>query len=95
MRPLYHGDIASAARALLAVPAGERTDLAERLVTEARLADRHVRRTGRLHPDWGNGSLMGAAHKQPMAPEPGFDCADYVACWVEVLTCLGRLGVTR
>ena len=54
-----------------------------------------MRRTGRLHPDWGNGSLMGAAHKQPMAPEPGFDCADYVACWVEVLTCLGRLGVTR
>ncbi len=55
------------------------------MVAEAELADRHVQRTGRLHPLYGNGSLMTAARTRVLADEPGFDDLDYCQCFEMVL----------
>ena len=92
MRPVLHGDVSNAARALLAVPLAQRADLCRRLIVGAECADLHVRRTGRVHKEWGNGSLMAAARTQALAPEPSFDDAAYCACFELVL---GTLRLTR
>lgn len=95
MRPILHGDVSSAARALLAVPAASRPGLCTRLIREAEMADAHVRRTGRLHPLWGNGSLMSAARKRVLAAEPGFDDNAYCACFGQVLEAVIAFRVSR
>jgi hypothetical protein len=88
MRPVLHGDVSNAARALLNVPPDLRKGLCARLIREAEQADDHVRRTGRLHPLFGNGSLMSAARKRVLADEPVFDDVDFCKCYQMVL---GRL----
>ena len=90
MRPVLHGDISSASRALLAVPVRERAPLARRMIHEAEVADRHVLSTGRLHPEWGNGTLMAVARRRPLAVEPDFDNAEYCRCFELMLRCLRR-----
>ncbi|MEX0348018.1 MAG: hypothetical protein AB3N15_01235 [Paracoccaceae bacterium] len=87
---MLHGDVSSAARALLMVEPGARKDLSALLVSEAQEAAAHVKGTGRLHPRYGNGSLMSAAHQRPLANEPGFDNPDYCACVIDVLRAVMR-----
>ena len=88
MRPLLHGDVSDAARALLAAPPAARERLCRRMIVEAEAADAYRRRTGRVHPLWGNGSLMAAARRRALADEPGFDDADYCSCFEMVLRAL-------
>jgi hypothetical protein len=88
MRPVLHGDVSSAARALLAAPEILRAGLCRRLIREAEAAERYVRKTGQMHPIWGNGSLMAAARRRVLAAEPSFDDRDYCACFEEVLRAL-------
>ncbi|AVO38518.1 hypothetical protein [Pukyongiella litopenaei] len=94
MRPLMHGDVSCAARALLNVPASARARLCRRLVHEAGEAYAHMQRTGKVHPLYGNGSLMSAARKRVLAAEPRFDDIEYCRCFEMVLrrlaTVLGR-----
>lgn len=85
MRPVLHGDVSNAARALLYVPHALRRRLCDRMIMESQAADEYVRETGHIHPLWGNGSLMSAARKRMLADEPGFDDADYCACFEMVL----------
>lgn len=85
MRPLLHGDISNAARALLNVPQAMRGGLCARMIDEAEAADEYAGSRGRLHPLWGNGSLMSAARKRMLADEPTFDDVDYCACFEMVL----------
>lgn len=95
MRRVLYGDVSNAARVLLRVPEAARARLCARLLAEAEYADRHMRRTGRAHPLWGNGSLMAAARKRMLAPEPGFDDPDYCACFEMVLQALIRRAADR
>ncbi len=85
MRPVLHGDLSFAARALLAAPADGRQDLADRMIDEACAAYLHLRRTGRVHPIWGTGSLMTSARRFELAHEPRLDDPDYAACLITVL----------
>ncbi|MBE1284716.1 MAG: hypothetical protein GJ676_15500 [Rhodobacteraceae bacterium] len=85
MRPLLHGDVVAAARVLLLCPPDIRQDICDRMIREAQAADIYARRTKRLHPLWGNGSLMSAARKRLLAAEPTFDSVDYCACFELVL----------
>lgn len=94
MRPVLHGDVSCAARALLRLPGPQRAGLCRRLLAEAEAADRHVGRTGRLHPLFGNGSLMSAARKRMLADEPGFDDPEYCRCFEMVLRALVRHQVS-
>ncbi|KUJ80757.1 hypothetical protein AVO45_06925 [Ruegeria marisrubri] len=97
MRPVLHGDVSSAARALLWAPPDEREGLCLRMIEEAEAADRHVIATGRVHPQFGNGSLMSAARKRPLADEPSFDDLHYCSCFEMVLRLLiqSRLSPMR
>ncbi|ASM71925.1 MULTISPECIES: hypothetical protein [Roseobacteraceae] len=85
MRPVLHTDLRDAARALLARPAQDRLYLCRRMLKEATWAEHHVRRTGRPHPLWGNGTLSDAARKRVLADEPMLDDAHYCECMVLVL----------
>jgi len=95
MRPVLHGDISNAARALLYVPEDLRASLCERMILESEAADDYVARVGRLHPHWGNGSLMSAARKRMLADEPGFDNVEYCECFEMVLRKLADWRVSR
>ena len=88
MRPVLHGDISCTARALLAVQPERRRALCKRILCQAEQADCYVQKNRRLHPRWGNGSLMAAARKYPLADEPMFDNTEYCQCTVLILQAL-------
>lgn len=95
MRPVLHGDVSAAARALLAAPQAARRALCARMLVEAELAHQHVSATGRLHPVHGNGSLMAVARNRPLADEPGFDDLHYCQCFEMVLRQLIRFHISQ
>lgn len=95
MRPVLHGDVSAAARALVAAPQSDRDRLCERMILEAELADKHVGQTGHLHPLFGNGSLMSTARTRRLADEPSFDNLQYCQCFEQVLSHLIRFQANR
>ncbi len=95
MRPVLHGDISAAARALLSVPPAKREGLCFRLLRQAEIADRFVMRYGNLHPRFGNGSLMAVARLRNLPDEPNFDDLQYCSCFETVLRCLIRHRVSQ
>lgn len=90
MRRVLHGDVTSLARVLLRVPPGRRAALCARVLQEADWADRHVRRLGRVHPLWGDGTLMSAARKRALADEPELSDPAYCSCLELVFATLAR-----
>ncbi len=71
MRPITHCDVAAAARAIWNLPPETRRSEVMCLLNRAHAADLFHKRTGRVHPFWGNGSLSGAiVTKAAPAPEP-------------------------
>lgn len=95
MRPILHGDVTAAARVLLIAPREDRDRLCARMICEAELADKHVGQTGRLHPLFGNGSLMAAARNRQLAEEPSFDNLQFCQCFELVLRHLIERQLTR
>lgn len=88
MLPVLHGDLGCAARAVFAVPEDQRERFCRQLIAEAEAADQFFRQFGKIHPRWGNGSLMAAARAHPMVAEPTFDNTDYAECFGLVLKTL-------
>lgn len=80
MRRVMHGDVVAAARVLLGLPEHCRRHLCRQMIEEAHAAHRFFRRFGQAHSVWGDGSLMSAAHKRMMQPEPSFSDTVYCAC---------------
>ncbi len=95
MRPTLHGDVSCAARVLLLVPRKARERICRRMICEAEIADRYRVRNQRLHPRFGNGSLMSVARKRPMLPEPFFDDPEYCECYETVLRVLRLYWLSR
>ncbi|WP_420586790.1 hypothetical protein [Ruegeria sp.] len=95
MRPVLHGDVSAAARVLLTAPPANRDRLCARMIHEAELADKHVVKTGTLHPLFGNGSLMATARNRLLADEPGFDDLNYCQCFELVLRHLIRFQINQ
>ncbi|MGC1504845.1 MAG: hypothetical protein WA782_11990 [Sulfitobacter sp.] len=88
MRSLFYSDVSAAARVLLVTPPAFRGQVCMRMIREAEFADRFVRRIGKLHPKWGNGTLLAVARRRRLGPEPGFDDPEYSACFQYVLAAL-------
>lgn len=82
LRPVLPQDLSSLARALLVVPAPQRSNLCQHLFDLAEQAAGHVARTGQLHPQWGNGTLDAAARQccGPLGAEPFWDDLNYINC---------------
>ncbi len=89
MRPVLPGDLDRAVGALLAVPNAERAELAADLVRTARIADLYRKRLGRVHPTWGDGSLMAAAMARPRQPLPPCFSREARTALRQVLDALG------
>ena len=85
MRSLTQGDIAAAARALLAHPEAERAARLRVMLDEAHAADRYRRVFGRSHPRLGNGTLMAAALAQGCLPEPPAGDRAYLRTMAQVI----------
>jgi len=79
------GDVAAAARALMAVPEVERMPLMQRLLDEAGQAARYRRCHGRVHPRLGNGTLMERALACPQAEVAGPGDPAYLAALAQVI----------
>lgn len=90
MRRLLHDDVCSAARVLRRCPPDQRARLCERMIAEAEAADAYMKRFGRVHPLWGNGSLSAAARKRMLAPDAGFSDPEHCLCFDLVLQRLIR-----
>lgn len=67
---LMHTDAIAAARVLHCHPRERWQWILHRMLAEAASADQRRRKTGRMHPRWGDGSLMAAALRRQADPEP-------------------------
>lgn len=94
VRPPLLGDVVAAARVLLPLPAERRAALLSELLRQATVAEQHRLRTGRSHPDHGDGSLMAAALAHGCAREPSLRDGDYCKCLALVLIRLAGPGAT-
>lgn len=93
MRPVLIGDVIAVARVLFVLPDGDWTPCVDRLIWQAKIADRYRRRLGRPHPAWGNGSLLAAASLEVRAEDEPF-LSDLR--WLRALSCvLDRLCVAK
>lgn len=61
-----------------------------RLAIDTEAADKYRKKLGRIHPLWGNGSLMGrvGCGAYSCASGPAFQSEEFCACVGEVLVCL-------
>ncbi|MBB4022054.1 MULTISPECIES: DUF7742 family protein [Actibacterium] len=80
MRPVLHGDVVAAARALLPLPDCARAAALRGMLARAAAADAYRKRFGRAHRAWGNGSLMAVALPRVRGAEPFLDDAEYCRC---------------
>ena len=87
MRPVLHGDVAAAARALYPLQAGARPAALDAMFRRAAWADAYRARTGRVHPVWGDGGLMAVALGREV-PEPPLSDLAYCDCLAQVLESL-------
>lgn len=92
MKPVLIGEVVVLARALLARPAPDRRALAQRVIHEARAAERHLRLYQKAHPSFGTGTLMAAASRRPLAPERFVDDPEFLACLELGLSVLSALS---
>lgn len=95
MRRVMHGDVMSAARALLTVPEAGRERFCAKLIERADMADRYCRQTGHVHQMWGNGSLMAAARTCSLPPEPSLEDDIYCSCIEMVLHMLVEWRISQ
>ncbi len=93
MRVASHGDVVAAARAVYALPESDRRGALNRLVRAATWANKFRKEHRRVHPYWGDGSLMAAALAEDPPPEPQLTDPDYCQCLVLVLHRLSELGM--
>jgi hypothetical protein len=83
-----HGDVVAAARVLYSMPEGARDQVITQLLQESVWANRHRKTCGRVHPVWGDGSLMSAALNRRPVAEPSLSDADYCDCMARVFEAL-------
>ena len=82
MRAVMIGDLMALARGISGLPAAKRVSECLRAFDCAHVADKYRKRFGRLHPKWGNGSVMGFAllayggHRRHDLSDPAY-CAAF------------------
>jgi hypothetical protein len=70
MRCVRLTDLNIATRVLMAAPLNSQRDLIDKLIQNARTADKYRKKTGLAHPKWGVGSLADACIGQIRVPRP-------------------------
>ena len=91
MRGITHGDAVAAASLLRGAPRESWDSTLGSLFERAHAADLYRKRLGRLHPCWGNGSLVSAVLcESAVWPEQRLSDPDYADALVAVLLALIR-----
>lgn len=88
MRPITHGDVACVALVVQHLPARYRQSVIQRYLAQADAADAYRKRFGRVHPQWGNGSLMAAVGVKGLQQEPFLGDLGYCRAFAAVLEVL-------
>lgn len=91
MRSVLHSDLIAAARLLRSRPSEMRSWVLARLIAESTLADAWLRRTGALHPIWGDGSLATAAFRRGVPAQFALRDREYCLCLAKVCEALANL----
>lgn len=84
MRPVLYGDLHAAARRLASLAETAHGPVIREMLYRAHCADRLRKRTGRGHPDWGNGSLVMAARSGWPSPDGAPTEAQYLRALASV-----------
>lgn len=92
MRQIGLSDLFHAARAVLSVPPSQRNALCESLLWRAHVADKYVKRLGKLHPEWGDGSLRGVVMRCYVAEDAPRETGALCMGLQVVLTALKQRG---
>lgn len=93
MRAVHLSDLNIAARTLLAVPEAIRADMIKEVLSQAQVADKYRKRTGRSHAQFGNGSLSAACQHRIKSRRPDRCDPNYLECLEIVIQALiGRAG---
>ena len=92
MRPVLHGDVVALARLLRCLPSTARRSRMRQVLALAEAADRHRRTTGRAHPLWGNGSVMGVVQRDVSGGEPPLEDTEYCRCLAMVFDMVAGLA---
>jgi hypothetical protein len=91
MRGVTHADAVAAASLLLRAPRAAWESTLEVLFMRAHAADLYRKRLGRIHPRWGNGSLVSTVLcDSSVWPEHRLSDPAYAEALVAVLTALIR-----
>ncbi|MFT5066750.1 MAG: hypothetical protein ACJAXK_001197 [Yoonia sp.] len=88
MRCVRLTDLNIATRVLMAAPLNSQRDLIDKLIQNARTADKYRKKTGRAHPKWGVGSLADACIGQIRVPRPAACDALYLESLSTVIAAL-------
>jgi len=88
MRPVMHGDLVAAARVLFGMAEDRRAAAIAGMLRQAEWADAYRRKSGQVHPVWGDGSLMSVALNRRPGPEPALSDRGFCGCLAEVLDAL-------
>lgn len=90
MQRVAVADAVLVARVLTRLPERLRPWALFRMVREAEAAADRMRRSGAMHPIWGDGSLMAVAMRRPRDPEPLLDDRVFLGCLQLVLAVLDQ-----
>lgn len=90
MRRACLSDLHHAARAVQTVPQAARGEFCARLLWQAHVADKYVKRLRKLHPKWGDGSLRAAAMVDLAGAEGHCCSADYYRAMAVVIAQMDR-----
>ena len=89
MRTVTHGDVVAAACVARGIAEDGRCAFILRLLEQAHTADIYRKHTGRAHPMWGDGTLMGAARQgQTAHSEPFLSDSEYLETIATVIETL-------
>ncbi len=85
MRALHLSDLNLGARTLLRARETDRAQFIKTLLEQAHTADKYRKRTGRAHPEFGNGTLSDACGAHARLPMPDRCDPQYLRCLSDVI----------
>lgn len=85
MRAVHLSDLNMAARTLICARVPDRAVMLASLLEQAHVADKYRKRTGRAHPQFGNGTLSDACQQHPRASMPDRCDPQYLGCLAVVI----------
>lgn len=85
MRAVHLSDLNLGARTLLCAREKDRPWIMKTLLEQAHTADKYRKRTGKAHPQFGNGTLSAACGGFARAPMPDRCDPHYLRCLADVI----------